>query len=71
MFSHLGFTDSDCHFGVFKLFVLQSKQKQLTSLAYGDKPDAADKLTTTDIDKLFQRGLHSVDSALALAISSI
>jgi len=46
--------------------VLQSKQKQLKSSGYGNKPNASDELTDTDIDKLFQHGLLGVHVPLPL-----
>ena len=46
--------------------VLQSKQKQLKSSGYGNKPNASDELTDTDIDKLFQHGLLGVHAPLPL-----
>lgn len=44
--------------------VLQSKQKQLESSGYGNKPNASDELT--DTDKLFQHGLLGVHAPLPL-----
>lgn len=40
--------------------VLTSKQKQLKSLGYGNKPNASDELTDADIEKLFNCGLLGV-----------
>ena len=36
--------------------VLKSQQKQLKALGYGNQPNASDKITDSDIEKLFDHG---------------
>ncbi|CAC5407245.1 unnamed protein product [Mytilus coruscus] len=46
--------------------VLQAKQKQLKSLGYGNKENASDELTDSDINKLYEQDLLGTHAPLPL-----